>query len=288
MSNDTTIHRYAQPEPFDGDSVAQIIQAAREHATPVTIDPAVNERKAFVVPAGAGLVVVDPDEQQLERPRRLKGSVQVETTESFKAYVSEFYDASETTAWVNLDSNRVVAVINDAANGDAAWRDHRATLQLVATPEWQRWRQRDGEIGSQEAFARHIEISEPDIQDPTAAELLELAQTFHATTSAEYRSSVRLSSGEVQLAYIEDTNATAGKNRDITIPKEFGLLIAPFRGEAAVPVTALLRYRVRDGKLAIGYELVRPDDVESLVMQNIAEQLHGDIARVYFGSPASA
>ncbi len=49
---------------------------------------------------------------------------------------------------------------------------------------------------------------------------------------------------------------------------------------------AQVRYRVRDGKLAIGYELVRPDEVEDTVMQRIADELRTDIDRVYTGSPA--
>jgi len=233
-------------------------------------------------------VVVEPDERALDRPRRLTGTVTVEDTASFQAYVSKFYDVDYTTAWVDLDNCRVTGVLNDAKLDHPGWRDHRAVLQLVRTPEWKRWLGLDGKIGSQETFARHIELSEPDIVSPDAAELLELAQTFHATTSSEFRSGLRLSTGEVQFQYVEETNATAGSKGDLTIPKEFGLLISPFRGEQPVPVTALLRYRVRDGQLAIGYELVRPDDVEASVMERIANDLRDSIERVYLGSPAGA
>ncbi len=276
-------------------NVEAIIQAAREHATPVTVDPTKAQLTAFVVPAGATLQTVMPRDEFLEQPRRLKGSVVVEDVASFKAYVHRFYDEGATTAWVNMDQAKVVAVLNDGwcveAEGIdglvAGWRDHRATLQLVKTPEWKRWRERDGKTMDQESFARHIELSELDIVNPDAATLLEIAQTFWATTKADFRSGTRLQTGEVQFQYVEETQATAGRNRDLAIPARFELLLSPFHGEQPAAVTALLRYRVREGKLTLSYELVRPADVERQVLELIAEDLRRDIDRVYLGTPAS-
>lgn len=264
-----------------------IIKAAREHAAPVTIDPTKPEIQVFVVPEGSHLDQVMPNDKFLTQPRRLKGSVVVDDVASFKAYVTEFYGELSTTAWVDPAQHRVTAILNDAHADESAWRDHRATLQLVKTPEWKRWRQTDGSLMNQETFARHIEMSEVDIANPDAGTLLEIAQTFYASTKADFRSGTRLQDGQVQFSYVEETNATAGRNGELDIPAKFELLIAPFHGEKPVTITALLRYRIRDGKLAIGYELVRPDDIERAVMDLIAESLRGDIARVYLGSPAA-
>src|SRR5207237_5067343 len=125
-----------------------------------------------------------------------------------------------------------------------------------------------------------------DITFPDAADLLEIAQTFYASTKADFRSGTRLSSGEVQFQYVEETQASAGRNGELSIPTKFDLRIAPFQGEERCALQALLRYRVREGNLAIGYELVRPDDVERDAMELIAERLRTTIARVYLGSPA--
>lgn len=263
-----------------------IINAAREHAAPAEIHPTEDRWHAFVVPFGARLETVKPDESLLDQPRRLKGTVRVEDVPSFAAYVAEFYSAQATTAWVDMAGFRVTAVLNDAAADSSAWRDHRAVLELVKTDEWKRWRAKDGQLMDQEQFARHIELGELDIVSPDAAELLEIAQTFYASTKAEFRSGTRLQSGEVQFTWVEETNATAGRNGDLSIPLKFELRIAPFHGEEPCAVSALLRYRIRDGRLAIGYELVRPDDVERDAMKLIAEQLRSSIARVYLGAPA--
>lgn len=278
-----------QTIPAPGD-VETIVETAREAAKPHPINPAEPQRHAFVVPAGARLEVVDPDDKYLTAPRRLTGTVKVEDPASFLAYVERFYDAERTTAWVDMDSANVVAVLNDAKRDEPAWRDHRAVLQLAKTPEWTRWRNGDagaaGRLMSQEAFARHIETSELDIVVPSAAELLELAQTFYAKTDVEFRSSQRLTSGEVQITYVEETTAGAGRNGEVDIPTTFELLIAPFHGEDKVPVQARLRYRVQGGNLSIGYELVRPDEVEREVLERVAANLRTKVERVYLGAPA--
>lgn len=272
----------------DGDAAA-IIQAAREHANPVKVDPKVDERHVFVVPDGSTVEVVEPDDTRLDAPRRLTGAVRVDDVASFTAYVAEFYFADTTTAWVDPKGLRVTALLDDASGEHgAAWRDHRAVLGMQRTPEWARWLSLNAKMVDQERFARHIEMSELDIANPDGATLLEIAQSFYATTTAEFGSSQRLDSGEVQFNYTETIAAKAGRKREVTIPKKFELRIAPFVGEDPVVVTALLRYRSQGGSLTLGYELVRPEDIERAVMDAVAEKLRGSIARVYIGAPAEA
>jgi uncharacterized protein YfdQ (DUF2303 family) len=191
-----------------------------------------------------------------------------------------------TTVWVHQASGRVVAVLNDNAPEASAWGDHRLALQLVYTDEWKRWAAHDGRLLDQETFAEHIEESQVDVVEPDAADLLEIAQTFHATTTSSFKSAKRLNSGEVQLEYVEDIAASAGRKGDLSIPTELVLGIPIFLGEEVVRLTALLRYRIRDGKLAIGYKLVRPGDVVRQAIDAVAEQLRGEFPRVFLGEPA--
>ncbi len=268
--------------------VAEIVQAAREHARPHILAPLTETVAAFVVPRGASLETVKPDDSRREAPLHLRGHVTLGDVASFSAYVAEFYEENLATTWVDAERFRVDALLNDASGEfGAAWRDHRATLQLVKTPEWTRWRQWDGKLMSQESFARHIEIAELDIIEPSAADLLEIASFFYATTQLDVRSGHRTQNGEVQLEWVETTEAKAGKKREMAIPKEFKLRIAPFHGEDTQEVRALLRYRIKEG-LQLGYELVRPDDIERIAMNAIADVLRDKIRRVYIGSPAAA
>lgn len=272
---------------YEMNDAEAIIEAARLTADPFAIDPTKRSIHAFLVPENAKLERVEVDDRYLLTPERLTGAVRVDAVESFTAYVAEFYDPKTTTAWVNPSEHRIIAVLNDAQRDTPQWRDHRATLQLHLTPEWKRWRAKDGRLMGQVEFAEHIEESELDIVTPDAAELLEIAQTFHASTKAEFKSGTRLKTGEVAFQWVEETNATAGRKGDLTIPDKFELLISPFEGEDRCALTALLRYRVREGALSIGYKLVRPDDVIRAAIDLLAENLKETIDRVYLGSPAS-
>ena len=271
----------------DHTDLQAVIDAARQTADPYVLDPREEHVQAFAIPEGGKLATLDVDERCLAPPRRLAGVVKIETVASLRGYVAEFYDPKTTTVWVDMDGRSVTAVLDDAQRDQASWRGHRAGLALKRTEEWQRWRKLDGQLVSQQTFAEHIEESELDIATPPAADLLEIAQTFHASTSAEFKSGTRLKSGEIQLHYVEETSAAAGRKGELSIPDKFDLSIAPFEGERPCAITALLRYRVRDGNLAIGYKLVRPNDVEREAMGLIAEQIRQDVARVYLGSPAS-
>ena len=64
-------------------------------------------------------------------------------------------------------------------------------------------------------------------------------------------------------------------------------MLAPFLGEDRVPIEVLIRYRLREGKLSIGYKLVRPDDVVRHAIDMVAGRLQSSFERVYLGAPRS-
>jgi uncharacterized protein YfdQ (DUF2303 family) len=239
-----------------------------------------------VVPANGTLTQVDVRtimDDRLPAPRRARGTVTLHTVDELATFVDEHYNASGTTVWVSEQQQSVVAVLNDHSMDGTGWRDHRADLTLERSDQWKHWTNRDGTLGSQEAFAEHIEDGLAEIVRPDGADLLELAQSFHATTSATFRSARRLSSGEVKIVYDEEVQATAGQAGDLTIPDTFDLAMPVFIGEAPVHVVARLKYRLNQGNLTIGYRLVRPNEAVRETVQAIAERLRTRFARVYLG-----
>jgi uncharacterized protein YfdQ (DUF2303 family) len=243
-----------------------------------------------VVPEGGRVEVIDVAERFeafAERPRRAKGRYTAATVEAFIAYVKQHREHEATTIWVEPTDGKVLAVLNDHGDGqDApAWRDWTATLALRHTDEWNHWKSRDGLLGGQEDFAEHIEDGLTEIADPTGAELLEIAQTFHATTAAQFRQATRLSDGRIQVRYDEEIDAKAGTSGELAIPQEITLLLAPYVGEEAVELKARLRYRVSGGALRIGYKLDRPERVIRDALEHIAERLLSEFGdHVYLGA----
>lgn len=273
------------PHSAGGDAQT-IVDTAVATVRPVKLSPL--EVYAFRV--GSHLDVVDPEKYGLH-PRRSKGSVNVHTLASLVEYVKQHEDVDgRSTVWVDLLAARAVAVLNDhdpKAAVQPGWRDHRAELAFTRTEPWQHWLKLDGDLVDQQAFSEHLEFGMTEILEPSGAVMLELAQSFNATTQSTFRSARKLASGEVKLQYDEDVKATAGSAAgEATVPNEFKLLVAPFVGDEPVQVTAKLRFRAGGGSLALGYQLERPKEVERASLERSFDALNEEFAHVYLGQPA--
>ncbi len=257
---------------------------------PEKLDPS-DRFYSVVTPKDAKHHVVDMEEQ-LEKfapqPRRKTGTYSVHTAASFCDFVKKHGDQAE--VWADEARQKLVAVLNASHGGDAPrWEDHQLHMELVHTPAWKVWIEHDGRLLSQEAFAEIIEARTIDIVDPSAADMLEIAETFHATTGVEFKSSKILASGERQLAYIENTSASAGSNKELTIPKQFQLGIAPYVGSVPRLMTARFRYRITGGHLQLGYVLERPEDVLQDAFTELVTAVNINLPEdvpVFYGRPA--
>ncbi|NUO58976.1 MAG: DUF2303 family protein [Hamadaea sp.] len=216
-----------------------------------------------------------------ERPARKTGSYTVTDVASFVDYLGK-HGLPETELWANVNAGTVRAVINahlgtiEGGEADAGHQDHTATLQLATTDDWKHWTGKDGDLQPQLAFAEFIEDHLPNFVSPSAADMLELAQTFQAKTKVDFQSSHRTKSGETQIAYVEDTTASAGKKGDLTIPDTFDLALQPFENGPTYRVQARFRYRINGGQLYLGYRLTRPKDVRKTAFDDVVGQIAKD------------
>lgn len=169
--------------------------------------------------------------------------------------------------------------INDAGDAEATagYGDHTATLAVRKTDDWNDWTKNDAQLLDQVTFAEFIEDHLPNFVTPTGADMLELAQTFQATTKVDFGSSQRLKSGETQLLYQETGTATAGKKGQIPIPDTFTIGLQVFENGEAYKLAARFRYRIHDGNLRLGYRLTRPRDVQRAAFLNVIETVSGGI-----------
>lgn len=268
-----------------GGNAAVIVETAQAAVEPHTLAP---DYHAIAVPQGGDVRTFDLHdalEARRAAPERKRGTVALTTVDEFAKFVDVHYDPDRTTVWVAEANKQVSAVLNDATRDEPAWRDHRAVVALRFSDPWKHWVDNDGHLRDQEAFAEHIEDGLAEVVKPDGADLLEIAQSFHATSEATFRSARRLSSGQVKLVYDEEVTASGGANGDMAIPDTFELAIAPFVGEEPLALTARLKYRLNAGKLKIGYRLIRPDDVVRFSLDVIAQRLRERFARVYLGDP---
>jgi uncharacterized protein YfdQ (DUF2303 family) len=200
------------------------------------------------------------DALSLEHPNRKTGTYTVRDIDAFVEYVQK-HGLDETELWGYRDGSTVKAVIDAHAADRAGWEQHVATLHLEADPDWRAFIERDGQMMQQARFAEFIEDHLHVFAKPRAADMLELAQTFQATTKVDFQSSSRLKSGETQLVYNEAVSAGAGKKGSLAIPDEFTVGLSVYRGTEPYAVNARFRYRIEGQTLQLGYRLVRPDKV---------------------------
>lgn len=231
------------------------------------------------IPEGGGFEVIDLHEKALalaDRPDRKTGRNTVNDARSLIEYVQR-HGTDDTELWADVEKRSILAVINGNSPASPGHGDHRVTLALRLTPAWKAWTTLSGQYVDQESFAEHIEARQPDVVDPQAAVLLEIAQTFKATKKADFESSKRLSDGQTVFEYRETVNASAGKKGELAIPETFTLALAPFQGSPTYKVTARLRTRTNDGTLRIGYLLDRPEEVLEAAFNDVLSDVATDL-----------
>jgi len=197
-------------------------------------------------------------EPGMAEPTRSKGTIYVHDAASFVKAVNRRKSEPDPVLYADDGNQQLVAVLNDDDGDKTGWRDYRVALHLDTTPEWQHWTLQDGKMLSQEGFASHVEDGIGELQVPAPAEMLEIAQAFHATTAARFKSGRRLASGATQFAYEEEIEATAG---EVSIPSELVLVLTPFVGAARYEMRAWFRFSLKRDQLLLGYKLQRPHDV---------------------------
>lgn len=269
--------------------IATIVATAMDASEPTAIPyEGTAAFLAYALPDGSNVHLVDVEEKVAplrDRPRRRTGHAVAVDGEAFVAYFNRHAnDHSE--VWANETARTVTGVINADTPDAAGWRDHRITLQLQHTHAWGEWVRINRKMLGQAEFAEFIEERAVDFVEPTSAHMLEIAQTFKATTKADFEATKRLKSGETTLEYRENSTAGAGLKGDLAIPNKITLALTPFEG-LAYSVEARFRYRITDGTLQLGVVLTRPEDILHEAFGELIVDIQGDItAPIWHGIPA--
>lgn len=231
-------------------------------------------------------------EEPAPLPTFVKQRVGFRDIKAFIAYVNRF-KATETQIFADERSGSIVAIIDyheaPTAEFDAAPERcaHIASFSAEASPEWKEWKSLDGKPQQQERFAEFIENQAPFIVRPSAGEMLEIASSFQASSSASFSKAIRLDNGQVQLQYVEQVNGAAGPKGALQIPKSFDVQLRPFVGCSPTRIEARFRYRIESGRLSLWFDLFRADDVQRESFDVIRERVKDETGiETYLGAAA--
>ncbi|HYE07692.1 MAG TPA: DUF2303 family protein [Planctomycetota bacterium] len=240
-----------------------------------------------IVPEGAKMVELTHQEP-VPLPGFIKQKISFRDVKALIAYVNRF-KTTDTQAFADERAGTITAIIDyhlaDDSNPDRC--AHVATFTAEASPEWKEWKALDGKPQTQERFAEFMENQAPFIVRPSAAEMLEIASSFQASSSASFSKAIRLDNGQVQLQYVEQINGQAGPKGALQIPKSFDVQLRPFVGCNPTRIEARFRYRIEGGRLSLWFDLFRADDVQRESFDVIRERVKDETGiETYLGAAA--
>lgn len=192
-----------------------------------------------------------------EHPHRKIVKVKVDNSASFCEYYAQFSDENS-RVFADERTLSVSAVLDyHAAGSEGAprWGDHKLALQLEKSPELLTWLAGDKKPMAQLAFAEFLEDNSPDIVEPSAAHMIDLASDLQATNEVSAASAVRLDNGQVQIKYVENLSTKVGKQQ-VEVPQRFKIAIPLFVGGERQEIQAMLRYRINQQAVQFHYHLL--------------------------------
>lgn len=226
--------------------------------------------------------VLESLERYLEKPIRKRARLDVRDHQSFIAYVTQHKEAgTQLFAQITEQGGSFTAIIDyhqHAETGEPRFGEHVIVYTAEHTPEWKRWMAGSGKTQGQVELALFIEDNRMDIVNPDGATMLELIKSFEATAGSDFKSAIRLENGDRQIKYTHTTQAKAGVNGDLIIPDSFFLKLPVFNNGPEYDVEARFRYKVSEGQLRVGYEIVRPHKIIELALHEARTAIEQTLA----------
>jgi uncharacterized protein YfdQ (DUF2303 family) len=282
MAPITPIEVPVELEALSVDGVAAALDYATEAATTTThVELSAFAAQVTLVDRHKDRVTEVIDlESMLPTPRRALGTTDLHTPAGLVGWVNHVADDGALLLFADVHRLAVTAVLNPGTQAEPGWGDLRGQLAVRRHPSWAAWVGIDGKLLTQEDFAVFVQEHASDISNPTALDMLEIAETLSLNVGARVSSAVRLRDGQRHLVFDETIDATAGSDRELDIPAEIELGLPIFEGTDAIHVRARLLYRKAGTGVGFAVQLINRVDVERAAFEqlaaDIATQLHVD------------
>lgn len=271
-------------DPIEIENIAQTIAKEIKQPFELCTNDHINR---VALPPGWNMKEFD-DESLLDSPIRIKGLATAHDADSFIEYIDRHSHTDHSTIYCMADYEKnsivFIAIFNDHDRDCPQWQSHKLEYTTRLSVEYKNWIRNDGANMNQIEFALFLERNMDDIAIvegmPTGSELLEMALQFEANQDMRLKSHVRLQSGGVQMQFVQDDDdATISR---MTMFDRLAIGIPVFWNGDSYRIDARLRYRVREGKAAFWYELIRPDKVFEAASKTIIERIKAETGLPFF------
>lgn len=231
----------------------------------------------LIAPDGKALSL----EHLLEVPTRHRRTVQLESLQSFLAYVQAHAEVSQPEqVFLCRERLRMEAIFDGQE-----WREDRAVFDLRTSKELATWTGKAGTWMPQAAFAEFLEDNLQDIANPTHTDVLGFVEKLEATRKETFKSAINQTTGETSFTWSRENSGTESAR----ILSGFTLGI-PFwhRGER-ISVTARLQHSIKEvdgrGVLSFRFKLENPEQIKDKLWDEALETVRGTLqGEIYEGS----
>lgn len=266
--------------------IQAVIDTAQRAVDPVELDLG---NVYAVATANGDVKTLDlTGDQYRDQPKRKTGTIQVRDVPTLAELWMKHGVADISEIYADRDALAVTAVFDAHGRDETGWSKYRAVLALKFSEAYKAWTGLDGRLMPQEQFAEFLEDNRADIREPSAAELLEVAQTLQGTSKVDWQAGHRLVDGQRRIAFLETAEAKAGAKGELAIPTEITIGVPVFDGATvAHAFTARFRHRIEGGHLRLMYKLDRPADVVTAAFEGVVTDVAQACgATVLRGTPA--
>lgn len=255
------------------------IQAAIDAGKQINTGKAfeINGHHLIVVPDGMTVRELDDINPFIHHT---KATVKTDSAASFIEYFNRFSD--DKSAVFMSGDGIYTGIIDYHSETNPDWCDHKVLFNPVKTEEWHKWLSLNGNKFDQEEFAYFIEDCAEEIINPPAAEMLEIATTLKAKTKIDFSSGKNLANGQTQLTYNEVIDGAAGPKGELKIPEKIVIGMRLYKGGEAYKMEARFRYRIREGKIALWYDIIRPQKTIDSALEDMTTVIKGQVKNQLF------
>ena len=244
---------------------------------------------------------VEQAEAALQKePTHPSGTYELHDSTSFINYVNRHRQEGTQiiiTAEFGTGRINIKAILDGHVGTKAGWERWRAVFLPAKTPAANAWVHRNKTVLSQSDMASFFEehaidiVSEdpsnPQIDYPTSAAVLDFARNLEINKSLKFKRSVREQDGTQSFEFCDENDGNTATR--LKAFEKFGIQFQPHLNGPAYFVEAFLKFRMdnNNGRIDFWYELRGLDKVYENACKEIAATIEtalGESIPVYYGS----
>lgn len=201
-----------------------------------------------LVPHGSRVETVTRHPQPKPADPWIRESRAFHESDSLARYVAK-YKQADSFLVANLTARRISCTIDYHGADAAMTADHTASWTVQHSDEFADWQAFEGKYHPQSDFVQFLEENATDVLHPDAASMLDLCRDFATVENVDFKSSVRLDSGDREFRFARESQVLGS----VKVPQKIRLEMPIFYGEDPVQFDALFRYRTDGGGVRMGY-----------------------------------